>query len=217
MTRSDSILAPDAWSLSPFGRTRTEGFARSLYASALALGVALALAISADRHAVDAVRWAGFAMALGLALLSLWHAVAATARRLRDAGMNPATAAVAAVPGLNLVLFFAIAWRPSVGTPDPAPEPLPGPGGTPVRIGTVVPEPQGTPGARGKPLSADPAERLWTEFLLACEGEPPSLQMQLRVRYRTKLEKLAKDGKCDPETAARMGRRIMSEPLGSRG
>ncbi len=198
MTRSDSILAPDAWSLSPFGRTRTEGFARSLYASALALGVALALAISADRHAVDAVRWAGFAMALGLALLSLWHAVAA-------------------VPGLNLVLFFAIAWRPSVGTPDPAPEPLPGPGGTPVRIGTVVPEPQGTPGARGKPLSADPAERLWTEFLLACEGEPPSLQMQLRVRYRTKLEKLAKDGKCDPETAARMGRRIMSEPLGSRG
>ena len=210
MTRSDSILAPDAWSLSPFGRTRTEGFARSLYASALSLGIALALAISADRHA-------GFAMALGLALLSLWHAVAATARRLRDAGMNPATAAVAAVPGLNLVLFFAIAWRPSVGTPDPAPEPLPGPGGTPVRIGTVVPEPQGTPGARGKPLSADPAERLWTEFLLACEGEPPSLQMQLRVRYRTKLEKLAKDGKCDPETAARMGRRIMSEPLGSRG
>lgn len=221
---SASVFAPEAWSLSFYGRSRPEGFVRALYASACVLGVAVLLALLAERHAVDIVRWSGAALAAGLTMASLWHAAAASVRRLRDAGMTPALALLVVVPGVNVLFLAFLAWRPSVGDAQgeavrekrEETEPLTGPVGTPVRLGTVVPSaapsmPSATSGL------ADPVERLWTEFLLAAEGESPSVQVQLRVRYRAKLEKLAKEGKCAPEATARMGRRIMTEPLEPRG
>lgn len=216
MRRLDAAMAsPEVWTLSASGRAGRADYVRSLYASLLAFGLAFLVWLSADRHPLEAVRWTGYALALTTAIASLWHAGAATARRLRDAGRSPWLAFVSAVPGINLMLFV---WSALLAQQEGEAGECNAhrPEGVRLENSSVREQTK-----RSMPASvessgeeADAAQRLWLALKLAAADEPPSVQVQLRVRYRAKLEKLVKSGQCDAARAAELGRRMMTEPFG---
>lgn len=212
MPSARTVVSPEAWTLSPSGSTRRADYVRALYASLLSLGVAFAVASGADRHPEPLVRWVGFLLASVILAAGLWHAAAATMRRLADAGRSRWLGFLGLIPVFNLLVFVWAGMLPEGEDAGVGNHSVPASKegiNCSARDFLIKDDASRTIGA--EPI--DEVEGLWLKLKFEAAGEPPSVQVQLRLRYRAKLEKLVAQGRCDRARAAQLVRRMMTDPL----